>query len=186
MTNEQLRALCLAATPGPWTPAGPSFGETLPSYYNCVCVDGDTDNDEDICGDMEHADAEYIAAMDPTTTLRLLDKIERLQHNLMKDILTHTEVIKLLQDEIRPPYKKPQNCGTTFCSCIECVMTPHELEIDDLRKDIQVMQRTVDDARDAMRLALECLTFLWRGVPMNYYALEKPDAAIAALEGVLK
>lgn len=79
MTNEQLRALCLAATPGPWTPAGPSFGEKLPVYYNCVCVDGGTDNDEDICGDMEHADAEYIAAMDPTTTLALLDESERLR-----------------------------------------------------------------------------------------------------------
>ena len=79
MTKEQLRALCLAATPGPWIPAGPSFGEKLPVYYNCVCVDDDTDDSPDVCGDMEHADAEYIAAMDPTTTLALLDENERLR-----------------------------------------------------------------------------------------------------------
>ena len=86
MTKDELRALAVVATPGPWIPAGPSFGERLPAYYNCVCVDDDTDDSPDICGDMEHADAEYVAAMDPTTTLALLDEIERLR-GLLREAL---------------------------------------------------------------------------------------------------
>ena len=78
MTNEELRKLAEAATPGPWIPAGPSFGAKLPQYYNCVCRDYEVEdgNEDDICGDMEHVDAEYIAAVSPDVVLSLLDRIK--------------------------------------------------------------------------------------------------------------
>jgi hypothetical protein len=41
------------------------------------------------------------------------------------------ECIKAQRDELRdkmaqPEQKKPQNCGTGYCSCIECVMKPEQ------------------------------------------------------------
>ena len=96
MTNEQLRALCLAATPGPWKFGISSWGlETT----EVVCVKpfdydsgGYSDNpgifgegDRMVVGCDEYdvfrstADKAYLTAMDPTTTLRLLDEMARLR-----------------------------------------------------------------------------------------------------------
>ena len=80
MQDESLRALCLAATPGPWESYCPYGGtvyiETVirPGIIQEVAAIGPTENTM-----QQPANAAYIAAMDPTTTLRLLDEIGRLK-----------------------------------------------------------------------------------------------------------
>ena len=101
------------------------------------------------------------------------------------------------------PVKRPVNCGTGFCSCVECVMEPEisivrgkahytppdqaaAMHYDDMKQDIQVMQRTVDAAREAMRLALECIYDHHHGKYLGPDSKAQREAAIAALEEKLK
>ena len=32
-------------------------------------------------------------------------------------------------EPVKPAQKRPQNCGTSYCSCIECVMEPAQQNI---------------------------------------------------------
>lgn len=75
----ELRKLVEAATQGPWFAAGPSYGGTMPRYYNAVVVKTDDPlGDDDICRDtMTSEDALYIAAANPVTILFLLDRLEK-------------------------------------------------------------------------------------------------------------
>ena len=76
---DRLRTLAVAATPGPWIPAGPSYGDAFPRYFNCVVVESESDDSPDICNDVEHGDADYIAAANPATLIALLDALEAAQ-----------------------------------------------------------------------------------------------------------
>lgn len=79
---EELRKLAMAATPGPWIAAGPSFGAALPKYCNEVLVDraGDEDDTYTIAQSVSGLDTEpqttadmaFIAAANPATVLRLI------------------------------------------------------------------------------------------------------------------
>jgi hypothetical protein len=45
---------------------------------------------------------------------------------LKAEVAVLTEMVRVLSDRIAQmdAEKRPQNCGTTYCSCIECVMKP--------------------------------------------------------------
>lgn len=64
--NATLRALALAATPGPWRTSGDR------QVYEAIC--GFT-----VAGVRRDYDAAYIAACDPQTILALLDRLDRLE-----------------------------------------------------------------------------------------------------------
>jgi hypothetical protein len=51
--------------------------------------------------------------------------------------------IKAQRDELRdkmaqPEQKKPQNCGTGYCSCVECVMNPEQESVIDKSAAIRI------------------------------------------------
>lgn len=74
MNLTQLKQAAEAATPGPWMAAGPSFGDPMPRWLDSVVQDdgSGTDSPIDICRDAETSDAEFIAACDPQTILKLI------------------------------------------------------------------------------------------------------------------
>ncbi len=47
-----------------------------------------------------------------------------------------------------PQQKRPQNCGTSFCSCIECVMEPEPkpspLTVDEIWRNDRIMSLNAD------------------------------------------
>lgn len=89
---NELRRLAQAATPGPWSGCGPSFGESLPKYLNEVVVDreGDEDDGYSICNapigmDEEHsADMAFIAAANPAAVSELLDRLEAAESDALE------------------------------------------------------------------------------------------------------
>jgi hypothetical protein len=100
MTNESLRALCLAteAVDVYWWPAD--------ELESSVAV-------------FDKADAAYIAAMDPTTTLALLDRIAELEQDnqhLSDELTLLGKVSKKLSDEV---FKKSRKLYTSEPTCIE-------------------------------------------------------------------
>ena len=77
-TNDELRAIAKAATPGPWRailPGDLSWGERR--KYRCVLFDRKTDEDT---SPMSPANARHIATFDPRRALAALDVIEAAQH----------------------------------------------------------------------------------------------------------
>ena len=75
MTHDELRALCKAATPGPWGthPDDPwEVQGNLAAYHGDDCEPVCTIRTDDA------ADATYIAAVSPDVVLGLLDEIARL------------------------------------------------------------------------------------------------------------
>ena len=82
------KALEAGPTEGPWSAAGPSFGDPLPRYCNEVIVDNE-DSEEDgetVCrpssiqmDDASTADMVYIAACHPEALRSLLDEREALR-----------------------------------------------------------------------------------------------------------
>ena len=61
--------------------------------------------------------------------IRTLDNMSLLDPKvrIAKAVETHTaiDVLQAAQAQVTAKsYKRPQNCGTNFCSCIECVMKP--------------------------------------------------------------
>lgn len=76
--TQELRKLAEAATQGPWIAAGPSYGESLPVLLNCVVVEEDDGDTDDVCRDvLTSEDALYIAAANPAAILALLDRLEK-------------------------------------------------------------------------------------------------------------
>lgn len=79
---KAIRAAAEAATPGPWEAAGPSFGMPLPKYINCVIVENEDGDADDICiapigcNEISTEDLTYIATANPATILALLDRLE--------------------------------------------------------------------------------------------------------------
>lgn len=84
---KAIRAAAEAATPGPWMAAGPSFGEPLPKYINCVVVENEDGDVDDVCiapigcDAISTSDLTYIATANPTTVIALCDEMERLRKN---------------------------------------------------------------------------------------------------------
>lgn len=70
-------ALAAGPTPGPWIGAGPSFGQPLPVYLNCVVPDYEDDElPVTVCDNTETADANYIAACNPAAMQKIIDHID--------------------------------------------------------------------------------------------------------------
>ena len=87
MTREQiddLRKAALAATPGPWIAAGPSFGKGKPEYLSDVVVDNPEvdEHEQTVCATISgtthecSADMDFIGTFNPVVVLALLDHIE--------------------------------------------------------------------------------------------------------------
>ena len=79
VTHDELRALCKAATPGPWGthPDDPwEVQGNLAAYHGDDCEPVCTIRTDDA------ADATYIAAVSPDVVLGLLDEIARLKRTL--------------------------------------------------------------------------------------------------------
>ena len=78
---DKIEAAANAATPGPWEAAGPSFGEQLPKYLNCVGAMDDDENFVDVCvspfeeDECASADMAFIATANPTTVLEMVGMI---------------------------------------------------------------------------------------------------------------
>lgn len=77
MNHESLRALCLAVRHTPWSHMAGMPTNILNAAGMRIAR---CDFDGDFNHSAAHANAAYIAAMDPTTTLALLDDIDQLQH----------------------------------------------------------------------------------------------------------
>jgi hypothetical protein len=77
MDIDKLKALALAATPGPWH--APGMGEIHAENHDEIAqILYHTGDDEDMqCG--TDADAAYIAAVCPATVLELIAEVERLR-----------------------------------------------------------------------------------------------------------
>ena len=79
---KAIRAAAEAATPGPWYAAGPSFGAPLPKYINCVIVENEDGDADDICiaplgcAAISTNDLTFIATANPAAILELLDRLE--------------------------------------------------------------------------------------------------------------
>lgn len=108
--RQHLRELALAATPGPWTARvledgswrecqvlGPIADPALASVFSLGQVIAS------VCCEEELPDAAYIAALNPTTVLALLDELDRLERyeqaaqflfNLLDDIDTASDMAK--------------------------------------------------------------------------------------------
>ena len=117
---NKMRRLAQAATPGPWTAAGPSFGESLPKYLNEVVIDreGDEDDGYSICaapiGLNEECsdDMAFIAEANPLTIEELLDRIEAAEkevESLRQGIAFRDDVVATLaveRDALRTALEK--------------------------------------------------------------------------------
>lgn len=75
MTNDELRRLAEAATPGPWVVTG------LPAAYVYAQIENEDDNPDDVevAGVGRFQDALFIAAANPAAVLALLDRIAALE-----------------------------------------------------------------------------------------------------------
>ena len=78
---DKIEAAARAATPGPWEAAGPSFGDPLPMYLNCVGYVTEDDEFEDVCtAPNEHdgastSDMAFIATANPAAVLEMVSMI---------------------------------------------------------------------------------------------------------------
>ena len=95
-------ALAAGPTAGPWVACGPSFGDPLPRWLDCVVQPDDEDGGITIaraddgfagCGT---ADMAYIAAADPATIAALLAALDDARADLAK----HKAHIRLTNDII--------------------------------------------------------------------------------------
>lgn len=101
----RIRAALKDATYGPWTGAGPSFGKPLPEYLDRVVQDIDGDDcAPTICRDTETADAEYIAACNPTAITAVLSHIDA----------QAAEIAALKADAARYRYLSPRLLAAEF------------------------------------------------------------------------
>lgn len=80
MTDEELERLARTATPGPWEVDGSIsvMGDVTPETWEEVCITGDFMGSDD--GDKKaqnEANARYIAAFNPVTTLALLERVRK-------------------------------------------------------------------------------------------------------------
>jgi hypothetical protein len=50
--------------------------------------------------------------------------MQEMQMVKARNIRQHAEIERLKAAQPAPVQKRPQNCGTSYCSCIECVMEP--------------------------------------------------------------
>ena len=103
---KAIRAAAEAATPGPWIAAGPSFGEPLPKYINCVLVENEDGDADDVCiapigcDAISTKDLTFIATANPATVIALCDEIERLRkdaaayHAIMAELDMQMKAIK--------------------------------------------------------------------------------------------
>ena len=97
----ELRRIAEAATPGPWQWAG-SRDKGDPHAYvyaGDYASEGEPDLWCEIVSECPEADAQHIAAFDPTTALALLDRIEALEHKVVE----HWEHC--------PPKERCEKCG---------------------------------------------------------------------------
>jgi hypothetical protein len=83
MDTDKLKALALAATPGPWEDGG----------YTVYQVGG-----EEICKHMSEEDSAYVAAACPATVLELIAEVERLRADAGR--------YRWLRDEARAEYEE--------------------------------------------------------------------------------
>lgn len=95
-----IEAAAKAATPGPWEAAGPSFGEQLPKYLNCVgAMDDDDENFVDVCvspfeeDECASADMAFIATANPATVLEMVSMI-RERDAVLRQALSALEAAK--------------------------------------------------------------------------------------------
>lgn len=88
--TKAIRAAAEAATPGPWHAAGPSFGMPLPKYINCVIVENEDGDADDICiapigcDEISTEDLTYIATANPATVIALLDRLEAAETEVLE------------------------------------------------------------------------------------------------------
>lgn len=88
--TKAIRAAAEAATPGPWFAAGPSFGAPLPKYINCVVVENEDGDPDDICiapigcDSISTDDLTYIATANPEAVITLLDRLEAAEAEVLE------------------------------------------------------------------------------------------------------
>lgn len=82
---EAIKARAQAATPGPWTCDSGGINNDTPDKvgeYEQILEPYSDDPSEDAYVNISDEDAAHIAGMDPTTTLALIDEVERLRYHL--------------------------------------------------------------------------------------------------------
>ena len=85
---EAIKARALAATPGPWRVGSDYIDNLTPDKdeYDMVVDVWTMDPSGDAEFEISDADKAYIEGIDPTTTLALVDKIERLQADWLEAV----------------------------------------------------------------------------------------------------
>lgn len=85
---------------GPWSAAGPSFGDALPRYLNEVVIDDGSDSPDTVCmcdpaGDPESsATMDYIAACNPENIRAVLALLAAKQEEVDKMRATGDELVR--------------------------------------------------------------------------------------------
>lgn len=97
MNLQRLKELAEKATPGPWVEARP--GLLTKGDWDSVFVDDDTDCSDCICYNVEVPDdAQFIAACDPQTILKLIAAVEAAREMEYRGMTVTTQLGKALRD----------------------------------------------------------------------------------------
>lgn len=107
MTDEELRALAQAATPGPWKPderyvvGGDGKRGFRPGGEVIICAEPTISHFQEYPKNERIANARYIAAANPATVLALLDRLARadaIEAAARKELERHRPNGKIIRD----------------------------------------------------------------------------------------
>lgn len=139
-----LKTLALAATPGPWIAAGPSFGAPLPITLDSVVQDSNEEGEGfSICRDVDDPDdAAYIAAASPDAILKMLEDLDQYKVDFNEELILRRNA-EAERDRLREALEFAlESIESWGCYATEYFRQKHNLD-----GDLKRVRQALEEAR---------------------------------------